>query len=747
MAQEPNRNRSNLRLAVATALEGLSRRLKPAEHAVSRDVPGHLTQAAAQQANAQSLYQQSVQSNQAKTSTLPGSMTADPLQDLMLKNQAPQDSAVSMYAPGAPLVPAAGIEPPEGARQFEYQPGYNVASLPRSTESTAFAQLRMIALLTDAVQIAEQVYFDIFTRLKLVVGFEEGTIPDGESEQDKKWRAISKPAEDWLQFPDGQRPVGNWTYAAWRDVAELGYSTIFLRRNRIGDIISLDLVDSATMKPLIDGRGRQPLPPFPAWQQFLWGVPAGRYTNEQIYSLAEGDRTESIYPISRIERILLSLNMLLRKQNLDMTRFTDGSIPEGVIAPPADGETEWDADHMEEYERLVNGLIAGNDRRKVRLKVIPPGAKIILTRPPDPQMDLNKFLITIVAADFGLTLEEMAFTETSNKSTGQTQQNVTYRRAVEPSAKRFAEFFTWVIKQRFDKRLVARWTGMEEPEDVMLKAQALNIGVQAAAISPSRMARMMKWPVDVETPPFIKGPGEPIFLDQVMENRDLQQQARQAGLRLAIQGPPPPNAPGASPESPSPKESSHEPPGAEKEQKAPQQGQSAAPVSPGRGSQPAKAAPTSGPPTEPGQSPRGAPAKAPAQAPALKGAERVAVDGAREDQAELLHAEYRRWHDVAVRAVKHGRPVPRFVSEVIPLEAYALLAADLATCRTVEDVRAAFSRARAREQTPVAVGSVPAHQNQHLPASLASIERNLSLEMRHLFEQAGHAGHQHLAHQ
>lgn len=659
---------------------GLFRRLSSDARGRATKLPAHVTNAAQQAAQAQQLYSQSVAGNKAQLAQTPNGgdpNDGDPaLQSLMQANMAPQANPSALFQPGAPLRPAIGIEPTKGARQWSFPVGYNIASLPRSTESTSFAQLRTISLLYDAVQLCEQVYFDIFGRLELHVGFEEGVVPDGESENDKKWRAVAAPAQEWLAYPDECTPVTDWMCASFRDVAELGQSPVFLPRNRKGEILRLELVDGVTIKPLIDDRGRQPRPPFPSYQQFLWGVPGGRYTSNQIYMLRETARSDSVYPISRVERILMRIDMGLRKQNLDLTRYTDGAIPEGWLFPAADNETEWTAERQEDLEQTLNSLLAGNDVRRVRLKVGPPGAKFVNTRPADPQTDFDRFLMTICAACFGLTLDELAMTETSNRSTGQTQQNVVYRRAVEPAARRFASFFTRIIKQKFDTRLIVRWSGMEEPEDILTKAQTLNIGVQAGALSPSRMARMLRWPVDVEVPPFIKGPGEPIFLNQQVQLMEQQTQAKKKGLELAIKGatagaaPAPggkPPLPGAPPQ-PTP------PPG---------QGQTAA-----GGKAPAGAKP---PTPQPKEQPNGPPQPVPrALAPEKGDQERGAAS------LEAIRADYRRWYEVAKKAASAGRPVPAFASQVIPLEDYALLRADLVQARDLEAVRAAFQASRER---------------------------------------------------
>ena len=104
---------------------------------------------------------------------------------------------------------------------------------------------------------------------------------------------------------------------------------VYTRRTRGGDLYALELVDGSTIKPLIDASGHAPRPPEPAYQQFLYGMPAGQYTLDELDYLRETARTDSVYGVSRVERILLRVNQALRKQNFDLARFTDGVAPLG----------------------------------------------------------------------------------------------------------------------------------------------------------------------------------------------------------------------------------------------------------------------------------------------------------------------------------------------------------------------------------------------------------------------------------
>ena len=55
-------------------------------------------------------------------------------------------------------------------------------------------------------------------------------------------------------------------------------ATIYPRYARGGALYSLDIIDGATIKPLIGEDGRAPEAPDPAYQQILKGVPAADFS-------------------------------------------------------------------------------------------------------------------------------------------------------------------------------------------------------------------------------------------------------------------------------------------------------------------------------------------------------------------------------------------------------------------------------------------------------------------------------------
>ncbi len=323
-------------------------------------------------------------------------------------------SGGSAFPPGEPTQPTPGIEAPDGApRQFAFPIGYNIAQRPRASEQTSFEALRNLAALYDGVQLCERVYFDLLGRLELRVTPRADLLADGEDPRAPQWRNPAAAIEGFLETPDRVQDLRAWLVAFVRDLLEIDAVSVYRRRDRAGRLYGLELVAGETIKPLIEAHGRTPLPPEPAFQQFVYGVPAGWYTLADMDYLRETARTESAYGISRVERIILRVNQALRKQDFDLARFTDGSTPLGIIAPPAD--LVWTPEQLRTFEQTFNGLLAGNDALRVRARALPPGATWQALSGDDPLVEFDRFLLNVTVAAFGLTMDELGFTDTSNR--------------------------------------------------------------------------------------------------------------------------------------------------------------------------------------------------------------------------------------------------------------------------------------------------------------------------------------------
>jgi hypothetical protein len=164
-------------------------------------------------------------------------------------------------------------------------------------------------------------------------------------------------------------------------------------------------------------------------------------------------------------------------------------VPAGLLFPPP--EFPWTPEQVGEYERSFNAMLAGNDQLRARVKVVPPGFTFAALDPEAPTTDFDRWLLNVTAACFGLTMAELGMTEQVNKSSGETQENVVYRRAVRPLADFFARYLSRVVAEEISPHLAVRWQPLDEPEDFVAQTGAMVQLVDAGIISPERAAALL----------------------------------------------------------------------------------------------------------------------------------------------------------------------------------------------------------------------------------------------------------------
>ncbi len=139
-------------------------------------------------------------------------------------------------------------------------------------------------------------------------------------------------------------------------------------------------------------------------------------------------------------------------------------------------------------------MLAGNDAWRVRAKALPPGSNWLALAGDDPLVEFDRFLLNITVAAFGLTMDELGFTETSNRSVGESQQNVVYRRAVAPVVALASNFLTRKVRQWLDPRFTVSFGGIEAPEDFAARAETFARLIPLGVVSPAQAARLLHLP-------------------------------------------------------------------------------------------------------------------------------------------------------------------------------------------------------------------------------------------------------------
>lgn len=224
---------------------------------------------------------------------------------------------------------------------------------------------------------------------------------------------------------------GQWINGAMEHHLVYDGIPVYPRTTYGGDLLDLELVDPTTIKPLLDWRGARPLPPYPAFQQILYGFPRGEfeatvevdeagnqlvdhaYLADQLYYHVENFRYGSWpYGFSAVEQALISARLYLRRQGWMLAEYDDGSTPLTWLIPEGTAE-QLDPRQRREWEVALNDELAGQTAARHRVKVAFPGFKPEMMPSVDerykPEYDL--YLMKLLASHFGVTIAELGFTE------------------------------------------------------------------------------------------------------------------------------------------------------------------------------------------------------------------------------------------------------------------------------------------------------------------------------------------------
>jgi len=194
---------------------------------------------------------------------------------------------MNFFGPSQPLTPAAQTAV-EG-RAFDYPTGYNLRIQPRSNEGVSFEMLRQLADAYDLMRLI------IETRKDQIEAFEWELLPlDRDAKPDSRKDDINK-IEAFLNKPDGENYWPQWLRAQIEDLLVLDAICVYPRKTKGGGIYGFELVDPATIARKIDPDGRTPVPPDPAYQQVIKGIPAADYSADTLIYMRRNVRTNRLY--------------------------------------------------------------------------------------------------------------------------------------------------------------------------------------------------------------------------------------------------------------------------------------------------------------------------------------------------------------------------------------------------------------------------------------------------------------------
>ncbi len=293
------------------------------------------------------------------------------------------------------------------------------------------------------------------------------------------------------------------------DLLVLDALAVYKQPNRGGGVYALRPIDASTITLKVDKSGNTPEPPEIAYIQKIRGEEVATFTADEMYYEMMNPRTSSPYGFSPLESLILVVSTALKSDVYNLHLLTEGNIPEGLYSVPEN----WTTGQIKEFQEVWDAALAGNTPALSKLKFTPPGTYHPTMKPEDMRYkDLQEWLMKKTCMLYEIQPQELGFTETVNKSTGEVQQSIGHDSGLMPLVRFFEELLADVIQIDLDYPAYRlKYMGVDDP-DPKEQAETNEIKIRSgqATVDELRTAQGED-PIGVNKPFVI---GSPTFLDE-----------------------------------------------------------------------------------------------------------------------------------------------------------------------------------------------------------------------------------------
>jgi SPP1 gp7 family putative phage head morphogenesis protein len=233
--------------------------------------------------------------------------------------------------------------------------------------------------------------------------------------------------EKFLAKPDGQTPFQPFFRQLEEDLLAIDAPCLERRRTRGGKLFGLEIVDGSTINLIVDNTGRRPRGENDiAFQQIIRGVVWANLLNRDLIYAPRNVRSGHIYGYSPVEQIIVSINTIIRRQASQLSYFTEGNVPKGIISSP-EGFTN---DMIRDLQTWFDQRIGGNVAQQQNVIWTPHDSKYQPFKDAPIKDEFDEWLARIVA--FAFSLPPTPFIRQMNKGTAGEDQERSLEEGLEP---------------------------------------------------------------------------------------------------------------------------------------------------------------------------------------------------------------------------------------------------------------------------------------------------------------------------
>jgi len=365
-------------------------------------------------------------------------------------------------------------------RQFDYPSGYNLVTQPRQSEPITFEQLRGLADAYDLMRLAIETRKDQIAKLGWIIRPRIGT--DGHPRTGHDDPRIAQ-ASEFFARPDREHGWDSWLRMLVEDMLVIDAATVYPRRDLAGRLLALEPIDGATIKRVLDDRGRTPEPPYPAYQQILKGLPAVDYKADELYYLPRNVRSHRVYGYSPVEQVVMTVNIALRRQMHQLQYYTEGNVPEALIGVPE----AWTPDQIGQFQSYWDALLEGDTAQRRHARFVPAtiSKSFVQTKDAGLKDDYDEWLARIVC--FAFSISPQALVKAMNRATAETAHDQALQEGLLPLMRWVKELVDRALREGFGwGDLEFAWQEANEV-DPLTQAKIAQVYLAAGVLTPAEV--------------------------------------------------------------------------------------------------------------------------------------------------------------------------------------------------------------------------------------------------------------------
>ena len=283
------------------------------------------------------------------------------------------DMASIWYSPMEPVWP---FGPPYYTvpREWDFPVGYNLNYVPQRLE--LMGTLRGMRQSWGVLAAIIETRKDQLLRLPWTIQVK------GKPRRDSKF---VDEVRHFFRRPDGKLSYGQWTRKYLDDLFVIDAPTLYMDRSVGGKLLQAQVLDGATIFPLIDDTGRRPdslvdVGPNglsydrrqPAFQQIIYGLPMVNLSEDEIiYGMMRPRPELPIFGYSPVEQIMTEATEAIRKTFYQLEFWRSGSMPELIITVP----DAWTPRQIATFQAHFDALLSGQLTLKSKVRFVPGGMK------------------------------------------------------------------------------------------------------------------------------------------------------------------------------------------------------------------------------------------------------------------------------------------------------------------------------------------------------------------------------------